>query len=82
MSILMKVYQHGPLKNLIDNTSTSAVILNENWNYKKEKLLAMYPILSETDLLYIDGKKEEMLERVCTILAITKEEVNQILRRI
>ncbi|HSD13652.1 MAG TPA: hypothetical protein VLB74_03310 [Flavobacterium sp.] len=59
------------MKNLNDNSES----LNENWGEQKEKLLEKYSVLSETDLLFIDGKKEEMLEKVRKILGLTKEEL-------
>lgn len=65
------------MKNLNDTSES----LNENWGEQKEKLLEKYSILSEADLLFIDGKKEEMLEKVRKILRITKEEFVLMLSR-
>lgn len=64
-----------PTKNSGKNNN-NIVTQNENWSYQKQKLIEIYPILKETDLLYIDGKKEEMIERVCEILKITKKELH------
>lgn len=55
--------------------------LNENWTEQKEKLLERFSILHETDLLYIDGKKDEMLDKVRTILGTTREELRNILKK-
>jgi len=52
---------------------------NKNWVEQKEKLLEKYSILNETDLLFVDGKKEDMLEKVRITLNITKEEFSFIL---
>ncbi|MCG2610656.1 general stress protein CsbD [Flavobacterium sp. SM15] len=65
------------MKNLNDTSES----LNENWGEQKEKLLEKYSILSEADLLFIDGKKEEMLEKVRKILRITEEEFALMLSR-
>ncbi|MBL0309931.1 MAG: general stress protein CsbD [Bacteroidetes bacterium] len=45
-----------------------------NWNKQKTKLIAKFPTLTEADLRYEDGKKEEMMKKVQTKLGKTKEE--------
>lgn len=60
------------LVKLLNSTSES---LNENWEDQKEQLLEKYADLKETDLLFIDGKKEEMFERIRKIMRISKEEL-------
>lgn len=60
------------LVKLLNSTSES---LNENWEDQKEQLLDKYGALKETDLLFIDGKKEEMFERIRKIMRISKEEL-------
>jgi hypothetical protein len=70
--------KHPTKKSNKNNNNT--ITQNENWSYQKQKLLEIYPILKETDLLYIDGKKEEMIERVCEILKITKKELHLLLK--
>jgi glutamine synthetase type III len=61
------------------NLDTTSEAISENWIEQKEKLLEKYSILNETDLLFIDGKKELMLENVRMRLSITKEELSLIL---
>jgi glutamine synthetase type III len=61
------------------NLDTTSEAISENWIEQKEKLLEKYSILNETDLLFIDGKKELMLEKVRLTLRITKEELSFIL---
>ncbi|HKX85942.1 MAG TPA: hypothetical protein VJL37_04675 [Flavobacterium sp.] len=61
------------------NLDTTSEAISKNWVEQKEKLLKKYSILNETDLLFIDGKKEIMLEKVRLTLRITKEELSQIL---
>lgn len=63
------------------NMYTSSESLNENWGEQKEKLLERFSILHETDLLYIDGKKDEMLDKVRKILGTTREELRNILKK-
>jgi glutamine synthetase type III len=61
------------------NLDTTSEAISKNWIEQKEKLLEKYSILNETDLLFIDGKKELMLEKVRLTLRITKEELSLIL---
>lgn len=61
------------------NLDTTSEAINKNWVEQKEKLLEKYSVLNETDLLFIDGKKELMLERVRLTLGISKEELSLIL---
>jgi len=42
--------------------------------------LERFSFLDETDLLYIDGKKDEMLDKVRKILGTTQEELRSILK--
>lgn len=63
------------------NMYTSSESLNENWGEQKEKLLERFSILHETDLLYIDGKKDEMLDKVRMILGTTRKELRNILKK-
>lgn len=63
------------------NSYATSESLNENWGEQKEKLLERFTILQETDLLYIDGKKDEMLDKVRKILGKTKEELHNILEK-
>lgn len=65
----------------MNNLNDTSESLNENWGEQKEKLLGKYSILSEEDLLFMEGKKDEMLERVRKILGITKEELLFMLSR-
>jgi uncharacterized protein YjbJ (UPF0337 family) len=49
--------------------------LKGNWNEIKGKLKQKFAILSEDDLLLIEGKQDEMLGRLQTKLGKTNEEV-------
>jgi hypothetical protein len=50
-----------------------------NWNYQKAKLKEKYVILTIDDLLFEQGKKDEMLERIQLKLGKTKEELDKII---
>lgn len=60
---------------------TTTAPFSENWCEQKERLLDRFAILNETDLLYIDGKKDEMLDKVRKILGTTQEELRNILKK-
>lgn len=65
--------------NNIKKLNKTSEATNKNWVEQKERLLEKYSILNETDLLFVDGKKEDMLEKVRITLHITKEELSFIL---
>ena len=60
-------------------TSTTAVPVKGNWKETKAKLITMFPTLTEEDLRYENGKKDEMLAKVQTKLGKTKEELDTII---
>ncbi len=46
-----------------------------NWNIQKAKLKQKYADLTDDDLMYDEGKKDEMLGRLQVKLGKTKEEL-------
>lgn len=50
-----------------------------NWNSQKTKLRTKYPQLTEKDLVYEFGRKEEMLTKLQDKLGKTKEELIEII---
>jgi uncharacterized protein YjbJ (UPF0337 family) len=64
--------------NSINMTNSPAITPNSlkgNWNEQKGKLKAKFPILTDADLQYENGKKDEMLTKVQKKLGKTKEEL-------
>ena len=49
------------------------------WNERKEKLIQKYPMITEEDLHFQEGKEKEMLEMLGYKLGKTKEELNFII---
>jgi hypothetical protein len=45
------------------------------WKKKKEKLRQKYPVLTDMDLSYLEGKEKEMLELLGYKIGKTKEEL-------
>jgi uncharacterized protein YjbJ (UPF0337 family) len=50
-----------------------------SWNERKSKLRQKFNFLSENDLLFEEGKKEEMLVKLQKKLGKTKEELLKII---
>lgn len=53
--------------------------LTGNWNQAKGKLKQRFAILTDNDLLLVDGKQDELIGRLQTKLGKTKEEIHKIL---
>ena len=49
------------------------------WNEQKGKLKQKFAILTDNDLLFEDGKKDEMLGKIQVKLGKTKEELHKII---
>ncbi len=50
-----------------------------NWNEQKGKLKQKFATLTDNDLLFEEGKKEEMMGRLQAKLGKTKEELHKII---
>ena len=53
--------------------------LKENWNEKKEKLKQKFFMLTDRDVLFVEGKEDEMLGRLQFKLNKTELEVRKLL---
>ena len=53
--------------------------LKGNWNETKGKLKQKFAMLTDNDLLLLEGKQDEMLGRLQTKLGKTKDEVHKII---
>lgn len=63
----------------MSNSITNHVPVLPTWKEKKAKLKAKFTILTDADLNYEDGKKDEMLNKVQVKLGKTKEELAKII---
>lgn len=59
-----------------------ATSINTNWTEQKAKLKAKFPVLTDSDLNYETGKKDDMLGRIQKKLSKTKEELNAIIEKL
>ena len=50
-----------------------------NWNEQKGKLKQKFAVLTDNDLMFEQGKKEEMLGKLQIKLGKTKDELHQII---
>jgi uncharacterized protein YjbJ (UPF0337 family) len=50
-----------------------------NWNEQKGKLKQKFAEITDNDLMYIEGKKEEMYGRLQIKLGKTREELHKIM---
>lgn len=50
-----------------------------NWNEQKAKLKKQFAVLTDNDLMYKEGKKDEMLAKLQIKLGKTKDEFNKLI---
>jgi len=50
-----------------------------NWNEQKGKLKQKFAMLTDNDLMFLEGKKDEMLGRLQIKLGKTKEQLHEII---
>ncbi len=53
--------------------------LKGNWNVQKGKLKEKFAMLTDDDLLYAEGKKEEMLGKLQIKLGKTKDDLRKLI---
>ena len=53
--------------------------LKGNWNETKGKLKQQFAILTDSDVLLVEGKHDEMLGRLQIKLGKTKEEIQKLI---
>jgi len=53
-----------------------------NWNEQKGKLKQKFAVLTDNDLMFEEGKKDEMLGKLQIKLGKTKEQLNELLGKL
>ena len=56
--------------------------LEGNWNEQKGKLKQKFAVLTDNDLMFEEGKKEEMFGKLQIKLGKTKEEFDKIIKEL
>jgi uncharacterized protein YjbJ (UPF0337 family) len=62
-------------KNLKMNTKE----ITGTWNEQKGRLKKKFAVLTDNDLMYDEGSKDEMLGKIQIMLGKTKDELNKIM---
>ena len=57
----------------------NSIELKGNWNETKGKLKQKFAMLTDDDLLFIEGKQEEMLGKIQVKLGKTKAEIDKLI---
>jgi uncharacterized protein YjbJ (UPF0337 family) len=57
----------------------NTVEVKGNWNEQKGKLKQKFAVLTDNDLLFEDGKQDEMLGKIQIKLGKSKEELRKII---
>lgn len=58
----------------------STIGISGNWEQQKGELKLKFAALTDSDLLFLEGKKEEMLAKLQMKLGKTKEELYKIIK--
>ena len=57
----------------------NATALLGNWNQVKGKLKQKYAMLTDDDLLLVEGKQDELVDRLQSKLGKTKEDIHKLI---
>lgn len=63
----------------MENSKETSQAVKTSWKEQKGKLKLKFPSLTDADLHFDEGKKDEMLRKVETKLGKTKEEFSKII---
>lgn len=64
---------------MLNNKMKNPTVLKGSWKQTKAKLKIKFAMLTDSDLLIIEGKQEEMLGRLMVKLGKTREEVYKLI---
>ncbi|MCB2178230.1 MAG: CsbD family protein [Actinomycetales bacterium] len=67
------------IQSLLKHKKMNKSEMEGNWNVQKGILKQKFATLTENDLMFAEGKKDEMMGRLQKKLGKTKEELNDIL---
>jgi uncharacterized protein YjbJ (UPF0337 family) len=56
--------------------------LQGNWNETKGKLKQKFAMLTDSDMLLVEGKQDEMIGRLQVKLGKTKEEIHKLISQL
>lgn len=64
----------------INYSKMNTTELKGNWDEQKGKLKQKFAALTDNDLLFVEGKKDEMMGKLQIKLGKTKEELHKIIQ--
>jgi uncharacterized protein YjbJ (UPF0337 family) len=70
----VKIVSQFKINKMLNKTEVTG-----NWNEQKGKLKQKYAILKDNDLMFAEGKMDEMLGRLQVILGKSEEELKAII---
>ena len=56
---------------------TDLIKMKENWPAIKDRMKQKFGILTESDLVWVDGKHEDLLRKLNIILGVSKEDLQK-----
>jgi uncharacterized protein YjbJ (UPF0337 family) len=76
------VFSFVPLqyRNNLNTIPMNTTEVKGNWNEQKGKLKQKFAVLTDNDLMYEQGKKDEMIGKLQIKLGKTKEEMDTIIK--
>jgi uncharacterized protein YjbJ (UPF0337 family) len=80
--VLKPSKQDSEIINLKIKVMSETTVLKGNWNQLKGKLKQKYADLTDDDLLFVEGKEDELLGRLQKKLGKSDSEVRDILKRL
>lgn len=66
----------------MSNEPNSASPIQNNWDEQKIKLKAKYNILTDEDITFEEGKKEEMMGKLQVKLGKSERELSEIIEKL
>ena len=78
----MRNLQCGNKFTIQKNNPMNTTELEGNWEEQKGKLKQQFAKLTDNDLLFVEGKKDEMMGKLQIKLGKTKEELHDIIKSI
>ncbi len=67
------------IRSRLEQEKMNTTELQGNWNEQKGKLKQKFAVLTDNDLMLVEGKQEELLGRLQIKLGKTKEELQKIM---
>lgn len=78
----MPTLHHNKIINFLKIKNMNTTEAKGNWNEQKGKLKQKFANLTDDDLLFAEGKKDEMLGKLQIKLSKTKEEMRKLLEEL